>query len=555
MYAPYGPYINCTDGALDYVDKLLDWASKYDLTVLIDIHGLKDSQNGFDNSGQALGFEWTSLLNNWPQGLDTFEHWPIRSAKWMGIFDRYSGEYTSINYDNIQHALDVVETVVLTHKDHPAVLGLEPVNEPWQYTPIEHLKRFYWEAYLIVKKHAPLWKYVIHDSFRFDTSIWGGFMAGCPDRALDTHIYQAWNLPASTAQFNINACQMKKAIFDMEIAFGPVIVGEWSLATDNCAMWLNGFNDNLSGYPMLPCKYVPCPEPYMGSDQPGTPVDPGKPIQGPFGTGMSGPSYGMCPIGRDWMVEDSDGMNWQRNDPTAPEGFDGTDDVMKDLALKKINTFTILGHGFYFWNFRTELPEPRWSYLLAVQKGWIPSGNSLNTDEVTNACEKEDKGQYQCVAKRGQLRDNVIMQIKVCLSRDPTLGLGSNIALYEALDDEGLNKAADTVFKDFWAKYRLEGFTCDFGGVAQLMELEYTYVPRSQAASRRKRIALTKRQLLLVVLVSCMALIPLFMVFGKYMERRGANLREATLRNLGAFRQSFARFSYARLGEASEQPK
>jgi hypothetical protein len=30
--------------------------------------------------------------------------------------------------------------------------------------------------------------------------------------------------------------------------FGPAIVGEWSLATDSCAMWLNEFNDNLSGY-------------------------------------------------------------------------------------------------------------------------------------------------------------------------------------------------------------------------------------------------------------------------------------------------------------------
>ena len=25
----------------------------------------------------------------------------------------------------------------------------------------------------------------------------------------------------------------------MEREFGPVVVGEWSLATDNCAMWLN----------------------------------------------------------------------------------------------------------------------------------------------------------------------------------------------------------------------------------------------------------------------------------------------------------------------------
>ena len=55
----------------------------------------------------------------------------------------------------------------------------------------------------------------------------------------------------------------------MEKAFGPVIIGEWILATDNCAMWLNGFNDNSPGYPKLPCKFIECAEPYMGTDQPG----------------------------------------------------------------------------------------------------------------------------------------------------------------------------------------------------------------------------------------------------------------------------------------------
>ena len=28
----------CTDGALDYVDQLLDWARSYGLTVLFDVH-------------------------------------------------------------------------------------------------------------------------------------------------------------------------------------------------------------------------------------------------------------------------------------------------------------------------------------------------------------------------------------------------------------------------------------------------------------------------------------------------------------------------------------
>lgn len=53
------------------------------------------------------------------------------------------------------------------------MLGIEPVNEPWQFTPIDVLKRFYWEGYLIVKRSAPFWKFIIHDSFRFDVNTWG----------------------------------------------------------------------------------------------------------------------------------------------------------------------------------------------------------------------------------------------------------------------------------------------------------------------------------------------------------------------------------------------
>lgn len=66
MYVPYGPYVGCTDGALDYVDNLLDWAHANGLSVLLDIHGMKGSQNGFDNSGQAQGFEWHPVLYSLP---------------------------------------------------------------------------------------------------------------------------------------------------------------------------------------------------------------------------------------------------------------------------------------------------------------------------------------------------------------------------------------------------------------------------------------------------------------------------------------------------------
>lgn len=60
MFVEYGPYIGCVDGALERVDQLLDWAYSLGLSVLIDVHTIKDSQNGFDNSGQAMGFAWTT---------------------------------------------------------------------------------------------------------------------------------------------------------------------------------------------------------------------------------------------------------------------------------------------------------------------------------------------------------------------------------------------------------------------------------------------------------------------------------------------------------------
>jgi len=497
MYKPYGPYPGCTDGALDFVDDVLDWAYSNGLSVLIDIHAMKGSQNGFDNSGQCSGFKWTSILNNANNNDRTFEHWPIRSASWVGSFNGTDATYSDINYDNIQHSLEVIEGIVQRYKNHPAVLGIQPINEPWQYTPSDVLKKFYWDGYLIVKKHAPYWKYIMHDSFRLDTKLWGGFMKGCPDRALDTHIYQAWMDPSSRETFYNDACEKKKLIIEMEDAFGPVIVGEWSLATDNCAMWLNGFNDNLSGFPRLPCKYIPCADPYMGFDQPGTPVDPGKSIQGPYGTGMSTPNFGLCPVDRDWQKEtkEDSGKDWMKAPPKAPHGKDATDEVMTNLAKKKISAFSGFGHGWYFWNFRTDLYEPHWSYMLALERGWIPKGN-LKDDVISDACKKEDNGLYYCVAKRDQLEKSVRHNINYVLNVDGIVGKDGNKAeaylmcnentqsnetvkinrdIVSHLTGDELYAAADCAYKLNFKKHRVEGSTCDFGGTGRLLEVNKTF--------------------------------------------------------------------------------
>lgn len=469
MYVPYGPYIGCTDGANDYVDRLLSWCEKYGLKVLFDVHAMIGSQNGFDNSGKAMDMRWTSKINTYPANLVTFEHWNIRTASWLGDFNRDTFEVDEINYGHIAHSLDVLSEIVHRYRYHDAVYGLEPVNEPWEWSPIEVLKRFYWEGYLIVKKHAPKWKYVMHDSFRFDVKIWQGFMDGCPERVLDTHIYQAWNVPASRISFYNNACSEKGRIADMEEAFGPVVIGEWSLATDNCAMWLNGFNDNLSGFPMLPCKYLPCKKSYLSENQPGVPLNRHLPLQGPYGTGVSGPSWGMCPTGRDWLKESSgniqNGTDWIRAPPSAPPGQDASDNVMTNLARKKINAFYGVGHGFYFWNFRTELEEPHWSYIDAVGKGWIPSG-SFATPEVTTACKREDAGSFYCQLKPYADRKTIEGAMAYCSSVD-----GTTVPGLEDLSDAKLRSTGQAIINNFWKAHHLNGATCDFGGIAMLVAL------------------------------------------------------------------------------------
>lgn len=64
---------------------------------------------------------------------------------------------------------------------------------------------------------------------------------------------------------------------------------------------------------------------------------------------MSGPSFGLCPATRDWLKETSGnpltGHDWVRAPPSAPRQLDDTDDVMRNLAYKKIDAFSGIGHG------------------------------------------------------------------------------------------------------------------------------------------------------------------------------------------------------------------
>jgi hypothetical protein len=85
---------------------------------------MRGSQNGFDNSGDTGSYKWVSTLST--GGAARYTHWEIRGANWIGDFNQETQSYDNINYDNIQHGINVVRALVERHKNDEVVVAMEP---------------------------------------------------------------------------------------------------------------------------------------------------------------------------------------------------------------------------------------------------------------------------------------------------------------------------------------------------------------------------------------------------------------------------------------------
>lgn len=372
MFIPYGPYakiennISCFSGSLEYLDKIISYTNKYGLNTILDIHAYKDSQNGFDNSGQTKNMEIYKLNNTL-----YFKHWEIRTSNWIGDFDTHEKYYKRINNENIQYSLNVIDLILNKYKDYEGIWGLSPINEPWEYTPIDELKNFYKKVYdKVINKWTKEKVLILHDSFRGDLWQSCDFLDNPLeiDVYLDTHQYIAWNgpIPFDLLLTNINNWKYPKTCF-------KVIVGEFSLATDNCMMWLNGFMDNLPNYPFQKCYNEVCPK-YEGLNIEYIK----KSSNGPFGTGISYPSInGMCPISTPIYLN-SIISNKRDNEAT----------YASKLFSKFTTVFEQKTYGWLFWNFQTESSFYSWNYLSSYEAGYITIQDDLlkleNINDVNN---------------------------------------------------------------------------------------------------------------------------------------------------------------------------
>jgi glucan 1,3-beta-glucosidase len=180
----------------------MDWAFRMakanGLSVLLDLHGVPGSQNGWDHSGRQGPLGW----------------------------------HTS--KENIDHSLRVIEDLAVRCKDYDNLLGIELVNEPRDVVPLDILKSYYQEGYQRVRQHLGKERaaVVIHDSFR--PFKWENFMLE-PDYnnvILDTHLYQCFSDADRQrdmgAQIEVAAVERKLQLDRMRKRHS-CIVGEWSL--------------------------------------------------------------------------------------------------------------------------------------------------------------------------------------------------------------------------------------------------------------------------------------------------------------------------------------
>ena len=207
-------------GCVDYVDKAFDWGERHGVQILVDLHTVPDSQNGFDNGGIC--------------GVCKFHQ----------------------NPQHVEFALTVLERLAARYRDRPNLWGIEVLNEPispqlWSLldvprrypakdpeyaagsegVPTSFLKDFYDRAYRRIRAQAPDVRIVFHDGFRI--AEWAGVLddPAYENITVDTHLYVMMagqrDLDGYLAYIDST---FGETLRTMAQHF-PILVGEWCIDT------------------------------------------------------------------------------------------------------------------------------------------------------------------------------------------------------------------------------------------------------------------------------------------------------------------------------------
>lgn len=111
--------------------------------------------------------------------------------------------------------------------------------------------------------------------------------------------------------------------------------------------------------------------------------------------------------------------------------------------------------------------------MEALDRGWIPKGPLQSNPHVQNACLREDNGDYHCVLKPGQLDETIRGAAAYVLNVEQK---SNTTEAHELMKLKGvdLHKQVGKLLSDFYENNYMKGASCDFGGIAMLIEQNRT---------------------------------------------------------------------------------
>ncbi|BFZ55423.1 Glucan 1,3-beta-glucosidase 3 [Savitreella phatthalungensis] len=199
------PYVRSTQ--LQHVSRVLGYAAKYGMTVILDLHGLPGSQNGKDHSGHIGDVNWMTDANQ-----QRLAQTVTAAAKWVAA--------------NGQGVISTIE------------VANEPALDGWAG----------WLAYKdivvaakqIIDANAPGTTTMFHDGF-MPWDAWNHYFPKGSNVVIDAHNYWAF-APVTTSDAISQVCAIIDKFANLNM---PVFVGEFSLsvmtAQNTPQSWLAAF--------------------------------------------------------------------------------------------------------------------------------------------------------------------------------------------------------------------------------------------------------------------------------------------------------------------------
>lgn len=232
------PFIGCQEE----LDKAFAWAEKYGLVILLDLHTVPGSQNGFDNGGLSGVCKWATEPKDVEFALSVLERLAKRYGERKGLY--------GIQILNEPVTKRLWETMNIQKRYPPVDLAMAEGSGP---ISIAFLKDFYVKAYRRMRPYLPLDKAVVfHDGF--ELMAWKDFMRDeeFVNVILDTHQYLMMAEiegcgQTAEAYAEYVRTQFAPQIEEMQQYF-PVICGEWSLFNSyGCGMDTKGGQSPING--------------------------------------------------------------------------------------------------------------------------------------------------------------------------------------------------------------------------------------------------------------------------------------------------------------------